>query len=241
MVLGFLVVMAWACRVQLPVDRVEDQRIAVTASLPEDEEMTAIIAPYKVSLDAKMDRYLAYTPVALDKQGMNNTLGIFAAEALKAVINDRRAAAGMPEVDIVLINIGGLRRSFAAGELTVRSMYELMPFENEAVTVTLPGSVMTDVLRFLRKERRGTPVAGMQIFVQDSLRGGRVNEADIDPAREYTVLTNDYLLTGADGMEFFRKATHRHDENIKIRDLFIQYLESIDTVRVDRSPAYIMN
>lgn len=236
-----LLILLAACRTQLPITAVEDTRIAIVENLPQDQEIAQIIAPYKAELDAEMNRYLSYTPISLDKQGMNNTLGIFAAEALKEVANTHRAQAGLPPVDIVLINIGGLRRSFAAGPLTVGSMYELMPFENEAVTVTIPGESMEEVVRYLRREKRGTPIAGVQIYVDDTLRPGLVNHQPIEKNRSYTVLTNDYLLSGGDGMGFFTQATHRHNERIKIRDMFIEYLEKIDTVRIDRAPAYIFN
>lgn len=222
------------------IQQTQDSRIAITDSLRADSTYNQLIMPYKKSMDSLLDRYLAYSPIQLDMEGTNTVLGNFVTdmmlfEANKIYAQNHRGQ----KIDVVLMNRGGLRRTFAPGNLTVRSMYELMPFENEAVVVTMSGKKLFEMVTFLRKSERNHPVAGLEFNKNSEDKDFLVNGKIFDENSTYTVLTNDYLQKGGDQMRFFLDPINVEYLNIKLRDMFIQHLEKVDTVRVDLRKRYL--
>ena len=53
-------------------------------------------------------------------------------------------------IDFCLLNNGGLRTSLPQGNITRRKIFELMPFENELVVVTISKEKMTDLKAYLK-------------------------------------------------------------------------------------------
>ena len=66
-----------------------------------------------------------------------------------------------------VLNWGGIRRSFTAGDLTVKNVFELMPFENEVVVVTLSGEKVLEMVRFMSNAEFGHPLSGIQFVSND--------------------------------------------------------------------------
>ena len=52
------------------------------------------------------------------------------------------------KVDISMVNLGGLRTTVPAGNITVRKVFELMPFENELVIVWIKSYKLLELLQF---------------------------------------------------------------------------------------------
>ena len=191
-------------------------------------------------MDSLLNRELAYSPIALNLDGTNTTLGNFVTDLMNEE-GDRIYASkhNGQTIDVVLMNRGGLRRTFAPGTLSVRSMYELMPFENEAVVVTMTGEKLLEMIEFLRATDRNHPVSGVEFNKNSNDTDFLINGKKFDPNKNYTVLTNDYLQKGGDQMRFFLDPIKVEYLNIKLRDMFIEYLEKIDTVKVDTNPRYL--
>jgi 2',3'-cyclic-nucleotide 2'-phosphodiesterase (5'-nucleotidase family) len=52
-------------------------------------------------------------------------------------------------VDVAITNNGGIRTSFPEGNITLGNVYEVMPFDNELVVITLSGETMKKVIDYL--------------------------------------------------------------------------------------------
>ncbi len=48
--------------------------------------------------------------------------------------------------DVAFTNAGGIRVDITAGEVTMEKIYEIMPFDNTAVTATMTGADILEVL-----------------------------------------------------------------------------------------------
>lgn len=191
-------------------------------------------------MDSLLNRHLAYSPIPLEYDGMNTPLGNFVTDLMKVEAEKIYAKMNPGEkIDVVLMNRGGLRRTFAAGDLSVRSMYELMPFENEAVVVTMTGENLYQLVSFLRASDRNHPVNGLEFRKNSDDRDFLVNGKKFDENRTYRVLTNDYLQKGGDQMRFFLNPLKVEFLGIKLRDMYIQHLENVDTIRVNMKPRYL--
>jgi len=131
-------------------------------------------------------------------------------------------------IDFSLVNIGGLRTSLPQGEIQVRNIFELLPFENELVFVQLKGNQVNILLDHLAS-RDGEGVSGTTF----GIKKGKAVEVTVggnpvDNNKLYWVLTNDYVANGGDGMKVLTEAVQRVDTGEKIRDVVISELKEMN-------------
>jgi len=123
------------------------------------------------------------------------------------VADAERAVAG---TDLAFMNAAGIRNDIEAGPVSYAVLYDVHPFGNTLVRMTLTGE---QVLRLLEQQWSGpyaaTPrflrISGLRyVYDLDKPPGERVVAADVangealDPARRYTVVANDFLVGGGD-------------------------------------------
>lgn len=206
--------------------------ISINPDLSEDETLHKIIEPYKEKLDGEMNRVISYTPVDLHKDGFNSPLANLNCDMVLEESNLIYEKSHNRKIDICLLNHGGMRRTFTKGDLTVKNVYELMPFENQAVVVTLSGDKIQEMVQFLSDSDKGHPISGIKFIVNDK-NSIEINGQKFDPNRTYTVVTNDYLQKGGDEMYFFSDPVKMESLNMKLRDLMLNYFEKHDTIKVN--------
>lgn len=191
--------------------------------MPEDAGMKAVIAPYKQGLEAKMNEKIAEAKVNLSKDGQNSNLGNlladFTFEAGDAWLRKNGHTTG---ADAAIINIGGIRSAIGKGDVLMKHIYEIMPFENEVMVVKIPGKEMPALFDYFVNTQKNNPVSHLYIETD----GGKsvknlINGAALDPAKDYYIVTSDYLALGGDNMAFFGKG-EMMATGIKLRDLFIE-------------------
>ncbi|MCB2407464.1 5'-nucleotidase C-terminal domain-containing protein [Hymenobacter lucidus] len=189
---------------------------------PEDPKAAATIEPYKQRVTQQMNEVLGVAPVAITKNAGESPLGNFVADILRARANQ---AVGQP-IDIGVMHNGSLRTNLAAGPLTMGSVFELMPFENEVVVLEAPGPVMQEFFTYAARMHMAvsnvTYTVGADNKPVDVLIGGK----PFDPARAYTVAISDYHAGGGDQMTFF-KALKPRGTGILMRTAIIDHIRSL--------------
>ena len=203
----------------IPVDATSDdiQSVAYLAHL----------APIKAGMEQEMNVQLGYAPenlwVDAPECPMLNWASDALWEAAKKAYNGR--------VDIAIVNMGGMRCTWQAGPITRGCVFELMPFDNRLVVLTLKG---TDVLALCESFARygGQGVAGMRVKIID----GRVADVQIggkalNTNALYTVATSDYLAGGADHMDALTRYVDYWNSDLIIRDLYVDAVREQDTIR----------
>lgn len=131
------------------------------SSLAADSGVIREYLPYKQRLDSAMNKVIGGSAQALTKayDAPETLLGDFFCDALL------QQATNMGfTVDFCLATKGGLRAPLPKGDITVGEIFELMPFENELVTVDLSGADMRTVLDFIAASG-GQPVAGLRMTI----------------------------------------------------------------------------
>ena len=123
-------------------------------------------------------------------------------------------------IDFCLLNNGGLRTSLPKGEITRGKIFELMPFENELVVVTITKPNLVTLIEYL-KSVGGQPISGGLTIKSESGIADVV--ADWSNYRSIKILTSDYLANGGDNMNFFLNPIKIEPIGIKLRDAIIQY------------------
>jgi 2',3'-cyclic-nucleotide 2'-phosphodiesterase (5'-nucleotidase family) len=227
---GFLLFLT-SCRVHYNIN--DEQTVATVVRLDsltvaaDDSASLAIIAPYKASMQEQMDEVLGYSERAMSKDQPEGLLNNFVADVVLNMANKYyQPADGLP-IDLCLLNNGGLRSDLPKGELKMRNIYELMPFENKLVVLTLTGAKTGRLFDYIAHEG-GLPVSGLKM----GIRGEKavnilVNTFPFDSTRNYKVVTSDYLAEGGDKMSFFQEPAGREEMSQKLREAIADYLRAL--------------
>lgn len=192
------------------------------------------LRPFRDSVERIMNKPLATSSESL----VMNELSNFAADACLSIIEVHAADQQQLKVDFVVLNRGGLRASLPKGEITLRNIYELMPFENELVILKLEGNAVVRLCEDLIM-RGEEPIAGIIVTKNP-------HEADLDilvrgiplrKSKNYYVATSDYLANGGDEFEFAKPMEYHHT-GIKVRDAMVKYLDDLNSDGEMLKPGY---
>ena len=225
--LGIALVSLISCKTaSLQVSSVQTkQNISINNELKNDEEFAKFIAPYTEKLNKEMNQKISFTSVDLTKEGDNSNLGNLLADftyegaEVWAKINLQK------DVDAALINIGGIRTTIGKGDIFLKSVFEVMPFENEVIIVKFKGSDLQGLFDYYAKNETNNPVSKLYIETNNKLLSkALINGKTVNPNQDYYIATSDYLALGGDNMKFFSKG-EMIPTGIKLRDLFIEYFK----------------
>lgn len=205
----------------------------VNAKVPDDPQVEAIIAPYAPKVRA-LDVNIGRLATTLKKEGMGGgTLGNFVADAMRA---SAEAKLGRP-IALSITNKGGLRKNeITAGELMIRDIFDLMPFENALITVDLTGAQVKQFLeammandepaesgariKFRRMGDKGYEIVDLKFIGADGA------EKPLDPSATYTILTSDYLLNRGGNYAVLKEGKNAAPLGLTIRDAVIDYVKA---------------
>ncbi|HWY38347.1 MAG TPA: 5'-nucleotidase C-terminal domain-containing protein [Bacteroidia bacterium] len=207
------------------VQKAEPQHVVIEQTIAADSQIIKLIQPYKTPLDAKMNEVIGFAPEALVKKFPECNLGNFFADALYL------RAKEIPGTDtthlVAMFNAGGLRTSVPEGDIHVRNMFELMPFENELVLLPLKGSQLVLVLNAIA-DKGGAPLAGVRFkIVGQKAENIFVHQAVLDTNVVYTIATSDYLANGGDKFFNVNAPQNFTKTNLLLRDVLIEYCKDL--------------
>lgn len=190
-----------------------------------DSNIVRIIAPYKSVVDKEMNEVLIQSKKAMSKGEPEGELGNLVADIILDRANNKYHPTDNIPIAICVLNNGGLRVSLPEGAISKGNIFELMPFENEMVVVTLSGEKMRTLVNFIAA-KNGMPVSGIKMGIKDKEATHiMINGVALDPAGTYKVVTSDYLAGGGDKMDFFKDASKTEPLNYKLRDALIDYMK----------------
>lgn len=222
---------------------IEGKRIAIDQNITPDSSIENFIKPYSQHINKTLDSVLAYNPTNLNKNDgeLNTALGNLMADIIMVQVNPVFKSRTGKEINLVLLNHGGIRAAVGKGPVNARTAYGLMPFENEVVVVELTGNNINEMLSYLESNRTAHPLSGIQIKVDMNYKiiEATINEEKIDPEKTYFVATSDYLQQGGDNMTFFKDPVNLYNTDYKIRNTIIDYFQKVDTLKTKRDNRYI--
>ncbi len=172
-----------------------------------DREVMSIINKYSQKLDSIMNVKLGESTedMVQPHAGKETNLG-------NIVTDMMREEAG---TDIALLNSGCLRTNLMKGEIRFKDIYNVIPFASKIVSLKMKGQ---DILKVLeqsagREDDKVLQVSGLQVIYDSSKpEGQRIHGAStddgipIEPDKEYSVATIDYLAKGGDQYTAFTNA-----------------------------------
>jgi len=189
-----------------------------------DTSFQNIVHPYKIKMDAIMNEILIVSNQELLKGLPESALGNFVSDAVLKKTNDKYKPMDGTLADICLLNNGGLRAQLPKGNITRGNVFELMPFENSIVILTLSGEKTKQLFESM-VAINGAPFAGANVIAKGKkLVELKINKQDFDITKTYKVATSDYLASGGDKYDFFKNPIKTDTLNYLLRDAIIDFL-----------------
>jgi 5'-nucleotidase len=217
--------------VDIPFDRTaaatrHDVRFVYTDSVVADAWVAQHVAAAEQAVAAK-----AAAVVATVAQELPQT----DASPLGDLVADAMRAAG--HADFGVMNHGGIRAALHAGIVRYSDVFEISPFANVLYKITAKGA---DMRRYFEKVVSGRSpnawVSGIRIS-WDSTRspggGSRITSLSLDDGRPfddaatYSVVINDFMLTGGSGLGFPTQPISSESIDVTDLDALIAYLKSL--------------
>jgi len=211
----------------------------VDATIRDDPAVDKMLEVYSPKVRA-LDVVIGKLKGELRKAGIGaGSLGNFVTDGIR---QEASRKLGKP-VDLAVTNGGGLRKAvISEGDIRVRDVFELLPFENALVAVDLTGAQVLDLLRVAVSHRDAQAGArikyGTGADKQPEMETVRLlvngQEKEIDPAQIYTVVSIDYLMnrrstkpSATEGdYSILRAGKNINPIGLTIRDAMIDYVKA---------------
>ena len=224
----------FSCKQEYHLNKIEGKQISVSDSIALDTEIDEFIKPFRDNLEKDMSKVLSYAPKTYHKKdgdfntAIGNLMAHIVLEEGNPIFNQRTGK----NIDMVLLNHGGIRAPINKGNITTETAFQVMPFENSIVVVALKGQQIDSLAHYLSKAKKAHPIEGMKITIDKdyNLVEALVNKQNIDKDKTYYVATNDYLYNGGDNMTFFKTNDTVYTLDYKIRNAMIDYFKKVDTI-----------
>jgi 5'-nucleotidase/UDP-sugar diphosphatase len=212
--------------------------ILIDAKFKPDAAIVARIAELAKPIEELKTKVIGESAEAIDGDRKNCrakecAMGNLVAEAMLDRVKDQG-------VTIAIQNGGGVRASIDAGPVTMGEVLTVLPFQNSVATFQVTGADITAALenglsQLEEGAGRFAQVAGMKysfdpkkpvgsrVISVEVMEGGKM--VALDPAKTYSVVTNNYVRSGGDGYKIFaEKAKNAYDFGPSLEDTTAAYL-----------------
>jgi 2',3'-cyclic-nucleotide 2'-phosphodiesterase (5'-nucleotidase family) len=208
---------------QVPVVTVRD---VLTDSVAPSARIDSLARRAIAAVAPRVSARVAEIPTHLQRSGEQYPLG--------HLIADAQRWAG--KADVAVTNNGGIRADLPAGTATYGRIFEVQPFANTLHRYTLRGSALRAYLEKLVGGR--TPprvhVSGVTLAYDPQRPAGQrivsarlANGREIADAAQYTLVMNNFMASGGDGLALGADALRSEPLPIIDLDALIDYLEQL--------------
>jgi 2',3'-cyclic-nucleotide 2'-phosphodiesterase (5'-nucleotidase family) len=202
------------------VQQIKGWPYEINKELGVDSNMIRLIRPYYDSLEKTMSEVISYSDKRMSKGFPEGLLGNFLTDL---VFNYSKKTLNL-NADFCMQNNGGFRADIPEGPVTVKNIYEIMPFDNELVILEMDPKAMKAFLNYISKGE-AVSVSGIRIIIhKNRYNEGFIGDMPLDTNKTYLMATSDYLANGGSNMLFLRNCRRAYESKIRIRDIEIAAL-----------------
>lgn len=199
--------------------------------IPEDPTLLKLLQPFADEAEHRLSEIIASLEVPLSSSSARSeeaAIGNLVADSMQWF----SARWGS---DFALMNGGSVRHDLPAGPVSLKSIYDMLPFDNTIVLITLKGSEVNRLFDFMASIAEGSGAfpqfsSGVNVVLDRTTRKiGRVliKGEPIDANRSYKIATNSYLAAGGDGYKVFLDAREKFDTAALQQPVLIEYIRSM--------------
>ena len=187
-------------------------QIHLDKNIAADTYISNFIFPYSEEMDIQMNVKIAESKNDFIVTRPGSNLMNWMADA---VFSNQTKNKRLSQPTFCLLNTGGIRSSIGKGDVKLKDIYKVMPFDNSIVWVKLPIATLDEISAYL-KNSGGEPISNIQ------MRAGKLVLNPDATTDSFWVITSDYLYHGGDHMDFFEKSLEVIETKTLIRDALIE-------------------
>jgi len=209
---------------QYQIQSRNEEMLTINSSLLADSAIDNYISPYREQLEAAMNEVIGDAPLEmLHNRNLPETeLSNFFSDALLAV--GRQID---PEVTFSLATKDGIRSSISKGDVTIGSVFSLMPFENLITILELKGSDVMTLGEFIAQSN-GQPVGNIKMVIKEKkMVEFLINNQPIDPDKTYKMITYDFIANGGDHVQGLGNPILKFTSQSRVRESLIEYIREL--------------
>lgn len=226
---GALLLLLSACGSSTPktykLTQITGERIKLDKSFDAepDDKMYQLVSRYKQELDHDMKQKIGVSQQYMKKGRPESLLTNLTADAMREYVMNHLNTT----CDMALVNVQAHRADLPQGDITVRNIYEIYPFDNKMVLLKMKGANLKKVLQAsVKKGGLGLSSNVRVAAVGSKIKSSTINNQTIDPSRVYTIVTIDYLADGNSGMSSLKKAQKKTSLDIFLRDMMLEHIKT---------------
>lgn len=178
------------------------------------------LKPYQEKMSDSFSTVIAQIEEKLIKKTPAGSLGNMVTNAMQSYIMASWAKQNVqnPPVTVILMNPGGIRmKAIEPGPFTLGGLFELLPFENTLVNITISGQNLSTLIA------RNNGYGGWPIKLITPISVQIASLEDLRTIPVVNLVTNDYLAQGGDDCSIL-KTLPQQDSGILLRDIVKDYL-----------------
>ena len=226
----------------------DGELVSITASVIDHEyarenfapvaDVTAALDRLNAEMDEALNEVVGYMPITLYGDSPEHRATLRGEEVLigNLIADTMRWASG---ADLTLMNSGGIRYHFHAGDVTIGDVIEVLAFPNYIVVVEITPYLLREALENgvsnMPGNGRFPQVSGFSfVFDQFANDGERVlsisvdgEELDLnDQSTVFTLAINDFQAAGGDGYTTFVGLARVSEAGLQ-SEVFVDYLREV--------------
>lgn len=225
-----LLVGVTACTSTLQLQSKDGKYIPVE-NIEEDKSIDDKIKPFRDSISKQMEVVIGKSEMEMKTGQPESLLGNFICDMLRFDIH-RQTKIQADSTYFSILNTRGLRAPLPMGDIRVKNIFEIMPFENTIVLVEIKGEYLLEMVDFLAQVG-GHPVSWDIKATLNKTGKSRIliNGYEVQKNNLYHIITTDYLAQGGDNMEFLTKGKIINETGVKLRDFIINYISMLNSIK----------
>ncbi|MFS1524706.1 bifunctional UDP-sugar hydrolase/5'-nucleotidase UshA [Microbulbifer sp. 2304DJ12-6] len=173
-----------------------DKQAFVQSRIKPDEDLQAFLHEFQDKGGAALREVITRAEQTFDRRDKRDFPNV---SPLGSLIT--QAFRQFTRADIAITNGGGIRDNLYKGDVTVKSLMQVMPFANTVGYVDFNGRELRQYLEaiaLLPRNERGIQFSGISLTGDGNLTLGE-DKRSLDPDRVYRLATNSFLAAGGDG------------------------------------------
>lgn len=212
--------------------RVRDSRfeaVPIDLSIPEDEALLKLLQPYAVEAESRLSEVIGFADAPFPISNTRNE-----ETAIGNLVADSMQWFGAKwGADFAVQNRGGIRNDLPAGPVSLKSIYDMIPFENSIFIISLKGDDVVRLFDFMASIPAGSgafpqfsrEVSAVLDRTARRFKNILIHGSPIDPKKTYRIATNSFLAAGGDGYMVFPDEGKGWDTAALQQPVLIEYIK----------------
>ena len=201
-----------------------------------DSKIISFLAPYKHKVDSVNNHQIGVSTIDMENNSRTgaypNWGGDFALWYGRHIADSLRISnPSFPEVDFAMINVGGIRQPMKAGAITEGQILSTFPFSNFIRIVKIKGSDFIEAMK-VAASKGGEAISGNLRVVKQ--KNGEISvlldNTPLNPEKEYTLATIDYLANGNDGLTSLANNTMLWSDPMIMNVRILEYINMLTSL-----------